>query len=134
MNHQGLCLAWRRSGHAHHVEELLEQTLGGLALALQDLVEVGVADALLEDLLQAPGHMGPCAEPHHVLLSPQPTSQHENPQTQPFLGCCPDPAPLPTLAEGELLMMAVSTPMAWTAMASELPSKTYGDMVGGWVC
>lgn len=25
-------------------------------------------------------------------------------------------------------MMAVSTPMAWTAMASELLSKTYGDM------
>lgn len=34
---------------------------------------------------------------------------------------------LPTLAEGELLMMAVSTPRAWTAMASELPAVTYGD-------
>lgn len=35
--------------------------------------------------------------------------------------------PLPTLAEGELLMMAVSTPRAWTAMASELQVLTYGD-------
>lgn len=91
MNHQhlGLCSAWRRSGHAHHVEELLEQALGGLALAPQDLVEVGIADALLEHLLQAPRHMGPFTEPHHVLLSPQPTSQRENPETQPFLGCPP---------------------------------------------
>lgn len=31
------------------------------------------------------------------------------------------------MAEGELLMMAVSTPRAWTAMASELPAVTYGD-------
>lgn len=35
--------------------------------------------------------------------------------------------PLPTLAEGELLMMAVSTPRAWTAMASELQALTCGD-------
>lgn len=40
----------------------------------------------------------------------------------------PHPNPLPTLAEGELLMMAVRTPMAWTAMASEPLSDTYGDM------
>lgn len=45
-----------------------------------------------------------------------------------LLGCPHHPNPLPTLAEGELLMMAVRTPMAWTAMVSELLSKTYGDM------
>lgn len=45
-----------------------------------------------------------------------------------FWGVLPASGLLPTLAEGELLMMAVSTPMAWTAMASELPLKTYGDM------
>lgn len=32
--------------------------------------------------------------------------------------------PVLTLAEGELLMMELSTPMAWTAMASELLLKT----------
>lgn len=72
MNHQhlGLCWARRRNGHAHHVEELLEQALGGLALAPQDLIEVGIADALLEHLLQTPRHVGPCTDAHHVLLSP----------------------------------------------------------------
>lgn len=49
----------RKSGNAHHVEELLEQTLGGLALAPQHLVEVGVADALLEHLLEAQGQWNP---------------------------------------------------------------------------
>lgn len=44
-----------------------------------------------------------------------------------FWGVPPASGPLLTLAEGELLMMAVSTPMAWTAMASELPLKTCGD-------
>lgn len=58
---------------AHHVEELLKQVLGGLALAPQHLVEVGIADALLEHLLQAHRHVGLLAEPHHMLLSPQPT-------------------------------------------------------------
>lgn len=45
-----------------------------------------------------------------------------------FWGVLPASGPLPTLAEGELLMIAVSTPTAWTAMASELPLKTYRDM------
>lgn len=50
----------RRSGNgAHHVEELLEQTLGGLALAPQHLEEVGVANALLEHLLEVQGQRNP---------------------------------------------------------------------------
>lgn len=75
-----------------------------------------------------PGTWDPAPSPTTCCFHPNPTSQHGNPQTQPFLGCLPHPGPLPTLAEGELLMMAVSTPIAWTAMASELPSKTYRDM------
>lgn len=49
-----------RSGNgAHHVEELLEQTLGGLALAPQHLEEVSIADALLEHLLEAQRQWNP---------------------------------------------------------------------------
>lgn len=49
------------------------------------------------------------------------------PKSLQFWGVLLRGGPLPTLAEGELLMMAVSTPRAWTAMASELPAVTYGD-------
>lgn len=121
----------RSHGSTHHVEELLEQALGGLALAPQHLVEVGIADAFLEHLLQTPGHVGLCSGPRDELLCPQNTSQLEK-KKNPNPSCAGSrPPSSPTLAEGELLMMAVSTPIAWTAMASEPTSKTCRKR--GWV-
>lgn len=58
-------------GSTHHVEELLEQALGGLALAPQHLVEVGIADAFLKHLLQAPGHVGLCSGPRTSCSVPE---------------------------------------------------------------
>ena len=75
-----------------------------------------------------PGMWDPAPSPTTCCFHPSPPCEGKTPKPIRFRGVLPASGLLPTLAEGELLMMAVSTLTAWTAMASELPSKTYGDM------
>lgn len=75
-----------------------------------------------------PGAWDPTPSPTTCCFHPSPPRSMKTPKHIQLMGCPHHPSPLPTLAEGELLMMAVRTPMAWTAMASELLSKTYGDI------
>lgn len=114
---------WVSQGSVYHVEELLKQALCGLALAPQHLVEMGIANALLKHLLQACTYMRSYKSPRTSCITPRHFFGVKNPNPICAWG---HPPPIPTFAEGELLMMAVSTLTAWTAMASEPLSKTCG--------
>lgn len=78
-----------------------------------------------------PSMWDPMVSPTTCRFHPSPPRKVKMPKPIHFWGVLPASGLLLTLAEGELRMMAVSTPMAWTAMASELLWKTYGDMGSG---